>query len=66
MAEMWKPKNAEILKSWVKALMESPSEELTDWEKKFVSDMHIRLSLGSILTEFQENKLEEIYAEKTS
>lgn len=66
MSEMWKPKDPELLKSWVKAIMEEASDELTDWESRFVSDMEIRLTRGYVLTQSQEDKLEQIYAEKTS
>ena len=66
MPPVWKPQDPEILKHWVKELMENPSEELTDWEERFVKDMWYRLELKNPLTQYQEEKLEEIYAEKTS
>ncbi len=66
MAPIWKPKDPDLLKSWVDSIMKEASDELTDWESRFVDDMNTRLDKGYVLTEDQENKLEEIYAEKTS
>lgn len=65
MAEMWKPKDPAILKQWVKMLREEPIEDLTTWEEQFVNDMALRLEYNNPLTQYQEEKLEEIYAEKT-
>ncbi len=66
MAPIWKPKDPDLLKSWVESVMKEASDELSDWESRFINDMHERLEKGYVLTEYQENKLEEIYAEKTS
>jgi len=66
MPPLWEPRSRELLISWVKAIMEEASDDLTDWENKFVTDMKSRLSRGSTLTQSQEEKLEQIYAEKTS
>jgi hypothetical protein len=65
MAEKWKPTSPEILKSWIGALGDESSDELSDWEIKFITDMNDRLKWGIVLTQSQEEKLEEIYAEKT-
>ncbi len=64
MAKVWKPTDKEILLQWIAQLYEV-SDKLTDWEARFVADMDIRLHRGSQLTQSQEEKLEEIYAEKT-
>lgn len=66
MAEMWKPKDPEVLKHWIHELRTNPSEDLTSWEENFVNDMDVRLTYNNPLTQYQEEKLEEIYAEKTS
>lgn len=66
MAPIWEPKSVDLLKSWVDSIMKEASDELSDWESRFVDDMNTRLEKGYVLTEFQENKLEEIYAEKTA
>jgi hypothetical protein len=66
MAEMWKPKSPEILKQWITDVVEEASDRLTVWEMKFISDMEVRVNNGQQLTEQQEKKLEEIYADKTS
>lgn len=66
MAKMWEPKDPELLKSWIRLLREEPSEDLTPWEENFVNDMSLRLEYNNPLTQYQEEKLEQIYAEKTS
>lgn len=65
MAEKWKPTEPEVLQSWIDALEDECSDELSDWENSFVNDMANRLMRGSTLTQSQEEKLEEIYAKKT-
>ena len=66
MAKMWEPQPNEVLRSWVDAIIDEASDQLNDWETKFVDDMRIRIYNGWPLTETQEKKLESIYAEKTS
>lgn len=66
MAEMWKPKPKEVLKQWIDDVLEEASDRLTVWEMKFVADMEFRVVNNQPLTEAQELKLEEIYADKTS
>jgi hypothetical protein len=66
MAEMWKPKDPTLLRSWLDAILDEASDELNDWETKFISDMEKRLDLNLRLSQAQEEKLEQIYAGKTS
>ena len=66
MAEMWKPKPKEVLQQWITDVVEEASDRLTLWEMKFVADMEARVNNNQPLTEVQEKKLEEIYADKTS
>ena len=66
MPPIWKPKDPELLKSWVEAIIAEASDELTMWETKFIEDMQTRLNHGWPLTQSQEEKLEQIYAERTS
>lgn len=66
MAPIWKPKDPKVLRQWLDDILTEASDTLTDWESRFCADMDIRLTVGSTLTEEQEKKLEEIYAEKTS
>ncbi len=66
MAPIWRPKDPKILSGWIQDIITEASDTLTDWEINFLTDMSLRLSIGSVLTEQQEKKLEEIYAEKTS
>jgi hypothetical protein len=66
MAEMWKPKSKEVLQQWINDVIEEASDRLTVWEMKFISDMEVRVKNNQPLTQVQEEKLEEIYADKTS
>jgi hypothetical protein len=65
MAEKWKPTSPIILSHWIDAIFNEAFDELTDWEMTFVDDIAYSLKLGATLTQSQEEKLEQIYAEKT-
>jgi hypothetical protein len=66
MAKVWQPQSYEVLKSWIDAILEEASDDLNDWETKFIDDMLHRVVNRWPLTETQEKKLESIYADKTS
>lgn len=66
MSRVWRPQNPDVLKEWVETIMNEASDSLSDWESRFVEDMEKRLQRGNILTQSQEEKLEQIYADKTS
>lgn len=66
MAPIWKPQPYEVLQNWVDTIIDEASDTLNDWETKFVDDMRIRIINKWPLTQTQEEKLESIYAEKTS
>lgn len=63
--KQWKPAPAETIKHYWQTIVDEAYEELNHWEKQFISDIEIRVRNGWILTENQEKKLEQIYAEKT-
>jgi len=65
MSEIWKPQSIEVYRGWTDAILSEASEQLTDWEAKFVSDMDDRLSMLASLTQAQAEKLETIYAKYT-
>lgn len=65
MAEIWKPKKPEVYQQWLKAIDEEATEDLTHWEEKFLEDIRAKVVNGWSITQFQAEKLEEIYAEKT-
>lgn len=65
MAEKYKPTSPEVLKYWVGMILNEANDELSNWESSFVNDIANRLTRGNTLTQSQEEKLEEIYAEKT-
>lgn len=66
MSKIWKPKDPGLLKLWVQTILDEASDELNDWESNFIIDIQNRLERGYTLTETQEEKLEQIYAEKTA
>lgn len=66
MAPVWKPQPFEVLEEWVNAIIDEASDELNDWETKFINDMQVRISNRWQLSQNQEQKLESIYANKTS
>ena len=66
MPPIWKPQPPEVLKSWVDAIMQEASDDLSDWETKFIENINARLIAGKPLSQAQEETLEKIYAEKTS
>jgi len=66
MAEMWKPKDPKLLRSWLDAIIDEASDELNDWEKNFIDNMERTMNEGWTLSRSQEEKLEQIYARKTS
>lgn len=66
MAEMWKPKDPVLLRSWVHSILDEALEELNEWECNFILEIQVRLDNNVQLTQAQEDKLEQIYADKTS
>lgn len=64
-AEIWKPKDPELLRAWVDSIYVEASDELNDWEFTFIDSIYNRLVRGLQLSQAQEEKLESIYAEKT-
>lgn len=66
MSEMWRPLSLETYKGWVEQILEQAQDNLSEWETTFVYDMQRKLGRGGVLTQAQAEKLESIYAEKTS
>ena len=66
MAKIWTPQPIEVYRSWVDAIAREASDDLNDWETKFVDDMDTRLTQLTNLTEGQADKLEQIYVKYTS
>lgn len=66
MGVMWKPQPFDVLQHWIDTILEEASDELNDWETRFVEDMRVKVLNKWSLTQAQEEKLESIYAEKTS
>lgn len=66
MAPIWKPQPNEVLAHWLETILEEASDQLNNWENKFIHDMTILIANKWQLTQAQEETLEKIYAEKTS
>lgn len=65
MAEQWKPQSRETIKHYYDTIIEEASDELNDWELRFITNIGSRILNGCDLTEAQEKKLEDIYVERT-
>lgn len=65
MAELKKRQPVEILNHWLHMLA-TEGRRMTQWEKDRVEDWQAQLDEGHGLTEAQEDKLEQIYAERTA
>lgn len=65
MSEIWKPLSIETYQSWHKAIVDEASDELNDWETKFIESMGLKLMYNNQLSERQAVMLEKIYSEKT-
>ena len=65
MAQVWVPKDQELLQSWIDAIVEEASDDLTDWEASFIDSIQGQLLKKGSLSQGQEEILERIYAEKT-
>lgn len=66
MAEIWKPKDPELLLSWWIAIVDEAQDELNEWEAGFISNIEWSVKNKRPLSENQEKTLERIYTEKTS
>lgn len=55
----------EVLSSWVEAILTEASDDLTEWETIFVTDMKVRIDNKWPVSERQQEILERIYADKT-
>jgi hypothetical protein len=65
MAEIWKPKDQQVLKNWIFQSLYHSREPLTDWERSFIVSVDKWLDKHGQLSQKQEEVLERIYAEKT-
>jgi hypothetical protein len=63
-APVKKRQPASVLRDWIERCLEDESK-LTNWEIGFLYDMDSKLSDWGCISEAQEEKLEQIYAERT-
>lgn len=63
----WKSQSPEVYKAWLEQIDKDCGEDdLTPWENRFLTDIRSKVVNGWPLTQFQAEKLEEIYATYTS
>lgn len=62
---IWKPQPKEVLQSWIDAIFNEASDDLNEWEATFMNDIDVKVRLKGELSQAQEEKLEQIYTEKT-
>jgi len=65
MPPIWKPQLNEVLQQWVNAIITEALDDLNEWETNFINDMKIRIDNRWELTRTQQDRLEQIYADKT-
>lgn len=65
MPRIWKSAGFETLESWINTIIDEASDELNDWETRFIESMQVRVLNRWPTTQAQEEKLEQIYANKT-
>lgn len=65
MPRIWRSVGYDTLRHWIDAINEEASDQLSDWEMRFMTDINIRVSNRIPLTQAQEEKLEQIYATHT-
>ena len=65
MAQMWKSQPKEVYQEWIDTLIMEASDELTDWEERFLTSIQSYLLRNGKLSESQAETLEKIYASKT-
>lgn len=65
MSKIWEPQDKLVYQNWIDTIICEASDELNDWEIKFIESLRIRLLTGKNLTEGQASKLESIYTDKT-
>lgn len=66
MPPIWQPRDNDTLKHWLDTILNEASDKLTAWETNFIADMEPRIRNNRPLTQGQEEKLEQIYAEYTA
>lgn len=65
MARIWEPQTSQTLNNWLEAIL-NEAHRLDEWERNFIANVAVRIKNGASLTRAQEEKLEHIYATKTS
>jgi hypothetical protein len=66
MTKIWQAQPIDVYKTWLVAITEEASDKLNNWELNFLDSIANRLMASRNLTEFQAQKLEEIYVKYTS
>jgi hypothetical protein len=62
---MWHPYDAQTYELWLDAIIDEASDQLNDWESKFINDMQNQLRFNSNFTRNQSDMIEKIYTKYT-
>jgi hypothetical protein len=62
---MWHPYDAQTYELWLDAIVDEASDQLNDWESKFINDMQNQLRFNSNFTRNQSDMIEKIYTKYT-
>jgi len=65
MAEQWKSQSPKVHREWLDTIIKEASDKLNDWETTFIESIERQLDRRTPLTQAQEEKLEDIYANYT-
>lgn len=66
MSEIWKSQPPKVHRHWLDTILMGAQDKLSDWETNFIESIEKQLDKRMLLSQAQEEKLESIYAEKTS
>lgn len=62
---MWRPYDESTYRMWLDAIVDEASDELTDWESKFINDMRVQIDFNANFSRAQSDQIERIYAKYT-
>lgn len=66
MSKIWQPQSHLVYETWIDTIISEASNELNDWEIKFIESMRERVIMKLNISELQAEKLESIYVKYTN
>lgn len=61
----WRPYDESTYRMWLDAIVDEASDELTDWESKFINDIRVQIDFNSNFSRAQSDQIERIYTKYT-